>query len=254
MNKNIGFSTGAIAKGDFMSAIQILPKSVRTIELSALREEELEPLLDYFSVNRDALHKRFDHISVHAPSRFTYMMSDSDGYEKEIVNKLLAFECPIIVHPDAIRNNRIWNRMGPVLWLENTDTRKPVGQTYYQMKDLFRYLPDANFCLDLGHARQVDSTMEEAKAMLLRDLRPRLRQIHISEVNHKSEHLNMDNMKVVQDFVQVTPFIPETVPVIIESPCPTLADINTELNAMHLLFPSRMEEYTLADTRRWMVD
>ena len=254
MLDKIGFSTGAIAKGDFMSAIHLLPKSVRTIELSALREEELEPLLSYFHLNRDALNKRFDHISVHAPSRITWKLSDSDAYEKEITSKLLAFECPIIAHPDVIRNNRIWNRMGPVLWLENMDTRKAVGQTYYQMRELFRYLPDANFCLDLGHARQVDGTMGEAAAMLSRELRPRLRQIHISEVNHKSEHLNMDNMAVVQDFLHVTPLIPDSVPVIIESPCSTLTDINTELNAMHLLFPSRMEEPTLADTRRVVVD
>ena len=42
----IGFSTGAIAKGDFQRALRLLRKfRLDAIELSALRVDELQPLI-----------------------------------------------------------------------------------------------------------------------------------------------------------------------------------------------------------------
>ena len=42
----IGFSTGALALGDFRSALAMLvPHSVKAVELSALRDKELMPLM-----------------------------------------------------------------------------------------------------------------------------------------------------------------------------------------------------------------
>jgi hypothetical protein len=47
--RHIGFSTGALALSDFGTALKILSTlPLDTVELSALREKELFPLLDSF--------------------------------------------------------------------------------------------------------------------------------------------------------------------------------------------------------------
>ncbi|MGI0084760.1 MAG: hypothetical protein ACREBQ_06730, partial [Nitrososphaerales archaeon] len=63
----IGFSTGALAYGDFRRALDILQgKRIAAIELSALRETELAPLIGALdSLDLSA----FTYISVHAPSK-----------------------------------------------------------------------------------------------------------------------------------------------------------------------------------------
>ena len=66
-----GFSTGAIAKGDFRTALEILRGTdTNAVELSALRESEIVELI----ANLDALDLRqFEYVSVHAPSKLTVM-------------------------------------------------------------------------------------------------------------------------------------------------------------------------------------
>src|SRR5438270_678934 len=64
----IGFSTGAIAKGNFRYALRLLRDfAVDAVELSALRVSELQPLvsaLPTFDLSA------FNFISIHAPSQF----------------------------------------------------------------------------------------------------------------------------------------------------------------------------------------
>jgi hypothetical protein len=77
-----GFSTGALALGDFDQALKMLDGiKVEAIELSALRLRELPKLLEF--VSRSDL-TRFSHISVHAPTDYT---SDQ---EAAVVKKLTA--------------------------------------------------------------------------------------------------------------------------------------------------------------------
>jgi hypothetical protein len=64
----IGFSTGALAKADFRRALDTIREHrIDVVEFSALRLEELAPLLD-FLCNLPAA--TFSFASVHAPSRF----------------------------------------------------------------------------------------------------------------------------------------------------------------------------------------
>jgi hypothetical protein len=64
--KCIGFSTGALARGDFRRALQMLSgKNVNAVELSALRQDELAPLVQQLG-QLDL--SRFQYISFHAPS------------------------------------------------------------------------------------------------------------------------------------------------------------------------------------------
>jgi len=69
--RKIGFSTGALAKGEVRTGIDLQrPYHVEAVELSALRDRELMPLIDAI----ETLDLRgFTHISLHAPSSLRTM-------------------------------------------------------------------------------------------------------------------------------------------------------------------------------------
>jgi len=65
----LGFSTGALALSDFRRALQVLREQpVQAVELSAIRENELVPLLHSLE---DLDLSQFSYFSIHAPSSFS---------------------------------------------------------------------------------------------------------------------------------------------------------------------------------------
>jgi hypothetical protein len=213
MGRSIGFSTGAVARGDFGLGLQLLrQEGVRAVELSALRDRELIPLLEAIGT----LDLSFaSYISFHAPGRF-----ETIGEEEAagLLRQLLPRRWPIIVHPDALRNPPVWQGFGEWLCIENMDRRKPTGRTEAELRALFREFPTASFCFDIGHARQVDATMEEA-ARMLRSFGSRLKQVHMSEVDPNGGHLPV-SAEAVADFRKVAALIPSSVPIILETDVP----------------------------------
>src|ERR1700719_1982203 len=116
--RQIGFSTGALAYSDFQLGLNILRNShIRTIELSALRENELPPLIGAL----DCLDLAdFTYISVHAPSKY------EPAREKEIIALLAKVgkrKWPIILHPDTIHDFSAWHVFADLLFIENMDKR-----------------------------------------------------------------------------------------------------------------------------------
>lgn len=218
----IGYSTGALALSDVRGALAMLRGSrASAIELSALRMAELGPLLEMVS-SLDL--SAFSHISVHAPSRFTA------AEEPGVVNALatiLPLGWPIVLHPDAIHDFGAWRQFGGALAIENMDKRKPIGRTVQELERVFARLPDASFCFDLGHARQIDRTMNEAY-FLVKELGPRLRQLHVSEVNTQSRHDPISRAAVCA-FQKVARWVPESVPLILESPA-TVGEIDAQMS------------------------
>ena len=207
----IGFSTGALARGDFSRGLELLKKArLREIELSALRSEELPGLMHYIqSANLDG----FDYVSIHAPSTYPA------GAEIEIVEALTpavnkGFH--VVVHPDAICDFKPWQRFGELLCVENMDKRKPIGRTAQELSKVFEKLPEASFCLDVAHSRQVDPTMGVA-ADLLRHFADRLVQVHVSDVNSSSRHERL-NLAASLAFRKIAASIPREVPLVLESP------------------------------------
>jgi hypothetical protein len=208
--KRIGFSTGAIAKGDFQSALARLQLfKVSVVELSALRLEELDSLIDSLpGLNLGS----FDFVSLHAPSRF------SVAYERHVLDRLRAVVdqgIPVVVHPDVISTPRDWEALGPMLLIENMDKRKSVGRTARDLALLFSQFPDAGLCFDIGHARQVDPTMTEAQ-LILETFSGRLREVHVSEVNTSSRHDPL-SFYAICAFRSVAAFIPDSVPIVLET-------------------------------------
>ena len=206
----LGFSTGALALSDFRRALRMLQdQPVSVVELSAIREHELIPLLRSLD---DLDLSQFKYVSIHAPSSF------SQANELSIFRELYERRdrgWPVIVHPDTLHDFSLWRELGHLLCIENMDKRKPGGRTIRELELLFDEFPDASFCFDIGHARQVDTSMTEAYLMLKR-FSSRLRQLHISEVNTLNKHDRLSFVSIL-DFQEVAHLIPSSVPVIIES-------------------------------------
>jgi hypothetical protein len=233
----IGFSTGALAKGDFSRAIRLQEqhRALKAIELSALRDHELAPLVEAVP-NLDL--KSFDYVSFHAPSKLV------DIGEAAATDLLLQLPeaWPIVVHPDILRTSKLWARFGSRLCIENMDNRKTTGRTVPELRELFNMLPEATFCLDAGHAKQIDPTMATA-ILMLREFGDRLRQIHVSDVGASGEHFAIGVMARLA-FSRLAAHVPKECPIIIESVI-DFSTIEREAQAATDAFDERQERWKI---------
>src|SRR5258708_3795793 len=205
----MGFSTGALAYGDFRRALELVRSSqVSAIELSALRLRELPALVDALPALDLA---RFSYVAVHAPSSFT------EAEEKTVIAKLgqVPPSYPIVLHPDTIHDFTMWSAFGPQLLIENMDRRKTDGRTARELAVWFDRLPQARLCFDLAHAQHFDPTMTEA-FQILTQFSDRICQVHISELDSASRHFSLSS-SALQAFADVTWKIPKEAAYIIES-------------------------------------
>lgn len=183
--------------------------SCRSGPEAALRQEELLPLVREL----EALDlKAFDYVSFHAPSSMERSFEET---ALRLLAQVASHAWPIVVHPDAMHTPAEWARLGDCLCIENMDKRKPIGQTAKDLAGIFHVLPRASLCFDIGHARQVDPTMSEASS-ILHHFSSRIRQLHVSEVNSKSQH-DCLSVESILAFQKVSHLIPADVPVILES-------------------------------------
>jgi hypothetical protein len=179
----------------------------------------------------------FSHVSLHAPSKLVGF----DELELVAILKDVPTSWPIIVHPDLIQSPHHWRFFGSRLCLENMDQRKPVGRTVTEMEEVFRQLPDASFCFDIGHARQVDPTMGVAIGMLKR-FSGRLRQVHMSEVDPQGKHRPI-GFAALCAFQRVAKLIPAGCPVILES----MVDPYGAQNEIEVAIHALTESHDLGD-------
>lgn len=205
-----GFSTGALEKGDYRKALDWMGEHrIKSVELSALRFDELEPLI------RDLDHldlKEFDFISFHAPSYFC------EHKEKRVIELLASVHergWNIIVHPDVLYHPELWQRFGRQLLIENMDRRKSTGRTPAELQGWFDKMPQARLCLDVAHARQLDTTLHMLGS-LVHTFAERIAEIHISELDSLCRHHPLSKSSV-QDYHYFADKYPEMVPIIIES-------------------------------------
>jgi hypothetical protein len=208
--RSFGFSTGALAFGDFRKGLELLRTTdARAVELSALREHELPSLMDALD---ELPLQPFDYVSVHAPSRL------ASTAERDVARMLL--RCidrgvRVVLHPDAIQDPGCWRDFGYLLCVENMDKRKPTGRTAAELQQFFAELPQASLCLDLAHARQIDTTLGVARFILTEFGGERLAQVHLSELDTRSHHGPL-SMAAVHAIRSIAHWIPP-VPVILES-------------------------------------
>ena len=236
--KPIGFSTGALAKGDFATGLELqrdVPR-IDAVELSALRDHELPGLVAAIP-NLDL--GEFEYVSFHAPSKLQALD------EHAVFNLLLGLPeaWPLIVHPELLQTPSLWMELGERLCLENMDNRKTTGRTIAELRALFEAFPQATFCLDLGHARQIDPTMVSAMLML-EEFGDRLVELHISEVGPRGEHLPL-GATTRQAFARVVHLVPLDCPLIIESII-SAELIEHELDAVSALFDTGAPQAAIA--------
>ena len=227
--RNLGFSTGAIALGDFRLALRsLVPFHLKSIELSALRLQEIDPLLDAIP-SLDL--SQYEYISIHAPSSFSP--------EQEIwLSRRLHYSVPeawrIVIHPDSIIDFNNWKCFGPRIAIENMDRRKGIGRTARELSAIMSELPQASLCFDIGHACQFDPSMTEA-FLILTAFRHKLVQVHLSEVNSRSQHERVSYTSQLA-FSQVASLIPDSTPVIVESRV-DLTQIGSEIGNARRVLP-----------------
>ena|ERR1017187_3204771 len=207
----IGFSTGAIAYSDFRRGLQLLrDQNVTVVEISALRMAEWAPLTqapDHLDLST------FDYVSIHLPSA---MNAAEESFVVQSLQQIRDRRFPLVLHPDAIQDFGPSREFGGLVCVENMDKRKLNGRTEAELGAIFRELPDANLCFDIGHAWQVDPTMTEAHSTL-KCYREKLTQIHVSEVNARSKHDSL-SYATIQSFRDVAHMIPAGLPIILETP------------------------------------
>lgn len=221
----IGFSSGALALGDFRRALAMLADAgLPVLELSALRVGELEPLvaaLDELGVER-----RFDYVSFHAPSRIAL---EEEATVVEHLRRVVDRGWPVIVHPGVMWTPALWRSFGAALCIENMDGRNTTGRTCPELGELFATYPAASFCLDLGHARQIDPSMVEAHRMLCQ-FGERLRQIHLSDVTVSCAHARI-SLPAKFAFQGVARLIPERTPIVLEAVLSSAREMEPEVRA-----------------------
>jgi len=208
--RTVGFSSGAVAYGDFRGALTNLrDRHFECLELSALRVPELAPLIEALpQLDLSA----YSYVSLHAPSMFT---REEEASVAETLYTGVPEAWPIVVHPDTIHDFKHWIRFGKRIAIENMDRRKPIGRTAGELQEIFNCLPEASLCFDVGHARQCDTSMTEA-FLILSKFSGRLVQVHISEVNSASQHDPISHGAKLA-FQRIACMIPEQIPIIIES-------------------------------------
>jgi len=211
MSKNrYGFSTGALAKQDYQQALGwIQEHDLKSVELSALRLEELEPLIDHLD---NLPFERFTYISFHAPSAFSV---DREQYVLSLLQRVAQREWNIVVHPDVIYNPQQWVCLGSRLLIENMDRRKSTGKYVDELDALFKQLPEARLCLDVAHARQLDTSLTLLDK-LVRSFSGRIAEVHISELDSHCRHRPLSGCSV-WDYGQFADSLREVPAVIIES-------------------------------------
>lgn len=232
----IGFSTGALAKGDFRGGVEAQRDldGVDAVELSALRDHELVTLVE--AIGSLDLHG-FDYVSFHAPSKLQ-TLDEKTAFELLIS---LPDAWPVVVHPEVLQTPSLWRQLGERLCIENMDNRKATGRTVPELCELFDTFPAATFCLDLGHARQIDPTMASA-ILMLRQFSGRLRQLHVSDVGPNGVHLPL-GATARHSFARIASHVPPDCPIIIESIIATDA-IECELDAVTAVFESVLAQAT----------
>lgn len=225
----LGFSTGALAKGDFKKGLT-MSKSLGlfAIEYSALRYDELHALIIFLIEHNE---RNFEYVSLHLPSRYTVYQ---EVQIVQWVHYLFKTKGPInlILHPDAIKDFSLWRPFKEHLCLENMDGRKNIGKTKQELKQIFKKLPDARLCFDIGHAREIDPSMTVARD-IVEEYQKKIVQIHISEVgaDYKHKHISQQAHK---DFIKVLELVAPSCVYIIETPVKTIQDAENCVHEINL--------------------
>lgn len=181
----VGASTGYMRahRGNWLALVEEASRvSSFAVELTALGEDELPPLLRFLAEEPPL---PFRYVSVHGPSKERRMP------EGELVSQLAGlppFVDAIVLHPDQMDDPTQYAALGGRLLIENMDSRKEAGKYADEIERFFEQLPAAGFCFDIAHAWTVDPTMGVAEELLDR-FADRLKHVHLSSISEDLAHV-----------------------------------------------------------------
>lgn len=228
----IGWSTGALLpkgeKTNYSLAIKLLNSIPFTaIEFGILREWEMPIFLDCLP---DLDISSFDRISFHACK--VKELTEEEMFKQ--IEPVIEKGWPIICHPGMITNYSLWGELGNQLYIENMDNRKGTfGKTVEEMEQIFDKLPDASMCFDIGHAKQIDPTMELGRELCVK-FASKVKEIHLSEVDSITcGHKPIDH-NTLRAFGKITNVFPNC-PIILE--CEPLTSLKKEVEYISSEFP-----------------
>jgi hypothetical protein len=182
----VGASTGFMVadRGNWSALVdQAAAISTRVSELSALSASELPALAAFLAEVADL---PFEALSVHGPAKGV-----DARHSPELASALASLPAQvdgIVMHPETIAEPDGLRILGSRLRLENMDTRKSDGKTVEQLERYFAALPEACFCLDVGHAQLNDPSMGLAHE-LLDAFGDRLAEVHLSSILESGNHV-----------------------------------------------------------------
>ena len=228
----IGWSTGALLpigdKANFPLAVETLITTPFTcIEFGVLREWELPIFLKHLP-SLDI--SEFERVSFHTCK--LKKLTDKELFEQ--IEPVIELGWSIVSHPEMITDYTLWGKLGDQLHVENMDNREGTfGKNIEEMEQMFDKLPDASMCFDIGHARQVDPTMELARDLCVK-FEEKVKEIHLSKINPFTYGHNPIDDSTLEAFSKVTDILPSC-PIILEYR--PLTNIEKEVKYISEKFP-----------------
>ena len=200
---SIGFPSGALAGVGPVEALLIFrDNGISSPEIHARYPGDV-----LFSMGREL----FGDASIYLPSTFHTDEQEALILAREAVGHGYH---RLIIHPYVIKTPRLWQELGPALVFENMDFRSPGFMAVADMQQIFKRLPEASFCLDVGHTYSWDHT--EA-ARLIEALSDRLVCVHYSEVNRTNgDHLSAVSDEVMRSHAEYMKLLSKPVAVVLE--------------------------------------
>ncbi len=199
----LGFPTGSLKNSSQVDALHFYKAegfSVPEIHLSST-DDPLLPLG----------RQLFSDASVHLPSYLHTVEEEALAIGQAA---LAHGYTRLIIHPYVIKNPALWRKLGSALVVENMDFRFLGYRTAEDMALVFERLPEASFCLDVGHTE----SWNPGEAMRLLDsFSDRLVAVHYSEIDRTNgDHLSTVSDEIMKSHAVYLRRLPRPVPVIFE--------------------------------------
>ncbi len=225
----IGFTTGSFYKVGVVRGLEILEDSpFVTVEISL--RKNFSTLIDYI-VEKDF--SKYDNIFFHIPK---LKEVGENVTEEEMIKMVLPFKdrgWNIVLHPDEIVDFSLWEEFGSQLCVENMESRKGFGRTVEEMEIVFEKLPNASMCFDIGHAKQMDATMELGRNLCSK-FYDRIKTIHFSDVTPNCKHAVVTD-SILELFSPIIAMTPKDCFIILEYA--PVVDLEVEIDFIRNNFP-----------------
>lgn len=218
-NRPIGFSTGCFykAKDNYE---EIDPYSAKALKIwSALQLPAIEIMCNQaehasFLPGMVKAVKKFPIKSLHLP----LWRYDANKETRALLRALSDFYQQVgatlaIVHPDMVKNWKVFKGFPMRFAVENMDDKKPAFQRPDEFDQFFTDQPDWSLVLDLNHIKCNDPSMAMAGGFI-KKWGERIAEIHLSGCRNNI-HAPLFNTKQAE-IINSIPF--GTCPIIIESP------------------------------------